>query len=259
MMLDQSDHGFQNLLEIRSAFRLHPARKEPLWMKALSSFTLTLEAFLHTHIGVRALSPFRIAFGALLLYIYALVASGGLDWQPMGNVAVAPLQAVRGMFEAVFGPAALSTLFGSSIVALAIWVFVGVALVHRLHIFLNDRQGKPAWHSRCSGEPFIVWDLLYLLQRKLRFRADLVRIVGEPMLCIIIGSVIGRMLEGTGYLFLSRWLIHGGIALALKSYLEFRAAEQVLRDQSDNRHDMASFQARKSFSNEPERLVRRIL
>lgn len=194
--------------DVRTSLRVYPATKDSFWGMILKSYCLTLEVFLHKEIGERYINWQRILIGFVCLYV---IGHAGVDWNlktyywvdrevelpwvgsqhyqlfPLFRYPVFQASKIRllgfNMPITVF----TDTKFdGVEVFALVLTVYLTISEWRQLEIFLNNRLGV-AMHNRSSGEPYRVWDPVYILAHKLNFQIDVVKQICEPALCIVFG------------------------------------------------------------------------
>lgn len=149
--------------------------------------TIPVEVVMHTRFGVRYLNLLTIIGGQFA--IVAMTAIAGPEATPMGSIASV--------------------------------IFVGLAIVHKLHAYLLERKGV-LWHSRSAGEPFRIWNRI----PGERTPFDVERFL-EPMVVFAAGMAVAT-LNPFGAVLMAM-----AVMLFVKKWLEFWHFRGMVLDQID--------------------------
>jgi hypothetical protein len=184
----------------------------------LRMFTLSVEVFLHRQFGERYLTLTGIVLGGFTFQFVAWM------WNFKPSTLIPLMSFGMWMSPTPSKPVAVFDLVGFCIV-----VYYLVAGWHLIAIFVRNREGK-MWYSRSSGLsfPFLTW--INTLGKRFNFHQDLVKMYVEPAMCYGVGWFLTKSM---GPNFPATWLTIAGIALFLKSQIEYGERKKALLDQLD--------------------------
>jgi hypothetical protein len=227
----------------------------------LRSFCLTLEVFLHGKIGSRYLTVPKALVGWLFPWICFLLAGFGFGFMP-GLHVDSPglldfwrplLDAIGdyvngGGFErgwthmkttvaALLNPDTRVTVAGP--VGIAVTIYSIIFNMRLVEAFVRNRVAEPA-HPNSSGDPWFVWNPIYILFHRLNFRIDVVKQFGEPALCLFTGLEVYRHASAEWH-FVGVWLILGALFMLVRMYLENRRRSKLFYDRVANEMNARAF------------------
>jgi hypothetical protein len=262
--------------DIRASLSVYPAKKEGILLHILRSVCLTLEVFLHRRIGERYLTWPHMAMGLIFIFF---VGHYALKWDlrdhyliDFGSVSIPslwgdtlyeqPLKAglikypqftarevdrVLGI-PIYFFTVAKDDFQGVPLLLVASLLYLSTAKWRVLEVFFLNRLNVST-HNRSSGEPYRIWDTVYLLGHKTNFQIDLVKQWCEPSFCLLLAIAI-RATTPTEFHFISVWLTVGSVALIFKSWLENRQRKQLFLDRVANEFDLEGVRIQQRFQSE---------
>ena len=99
------------------------------------------------------------------------------DWYKLGWLWQAPHQEVAGV----------------SALGFTLGIYHLIANFRLLQILRGNLLAEHH-HNRSSGEPFRIWDPIYLLGHYLNSRLDVVKMICEPLLCFTLSRVLLQLL-----------------------------------------------------------------
>lgn len=255
--------------EIRASLTIYPDTRFRVLKFILEGITLPLEVFLHSRIGERYLSVPKGLVGVAFFFLALLLTPFGpslsvyLDPGQLGGISVLKtilyslgnmawrqsFEEFKSLVQKIFDPKFQQDVIDP--IETAIVVFTLAFNFHLLWNFLSRHRTPPQlWHPRSSGEPWPVWNWLYRLGYRYNVRIDLVKQIGEPLFCFLLGTFLGNRdwTAPFGFAVPREWqflivmLKLGAFALLLRAYLENRNRKKLTLDRLGNEFDSEAFE-----------------
>lgn len=247
--------------EIRESLCVYPDSKFSIWRFLLEGITLSLEVFLHTRIGEVYLSIPKAIVGSVFIFLTLVLSAFGFSFSIHPDpTQIGGISLLKSFLESLFSFEWRSAYDNLVHLWISLWnpetrvdvlgpvqimvvTFSVMVNVHLLVNFISKHRTPPRiWHPRSSGEPWFIWNPIYLLGYRFNVRVDIVKQLAEPIFCYMLAmALIEFDLLPKDWLFISAWLKVGAVLLLLRAYLENRNRKRLTLDRIANEYDSKAF------------------